>query len=398
MPPTDSLEKVRAFTRQIEFDFIRWTADAFKTKIFETALSTSDYLSDEQRHQLVLEYLALIQQIQNREAQVEQIYGDPAISDPHSFARPLLDELEGLYARRDKIGPLAETILQNQINSVVAEMGLALGGQALPPVLYHSTPLPLILIVSPREIIRLDESVVLDGDLSIEEREALEETVDRSLNVSSLVENIGGLGMYPTMVVESGDLDWLSEVVSHEWVHNYLTLRPLGVNYETSPAMRVINETVASIAGKEIGRAVLERYYPELVPPPPLPVSPPETPAKPSEPPKFEFRREMQITRQRADELLAQGKIEEAESYMEARRQVFWENGYRWLRKLNQAYFAFHGAYADEPGGPAGVIEDPVGTAVRQLRTQSGSLAQFVNRVSWVTSFEQLQKMVENGS
>jgi len=398
MPLDDSLEKVRIFTRQIEFDFIRWTFDAFKIKIFETALGTSNYLTDEQRHQLVLEYLALIQQIQNRESQVEQIYGDPAIGDPHSFALPLLDELDGLYALRKKIGPLAETILQNQINSVVAEMGITLGGQALPPVLYHSTPLPLILIISPREIIRLDESVVLDGNLEIEDRFALEEAVDRKLNVSSLVENIGGLGMYPTMVNETGNLNWLSEVVSHEWVHNYLTLRPLGVNYETSPEMRVINETVAAIAGKEIGRAVLERYYPELVPPPLPPEPPVTTPAEPTEPPKFEFRREMQITRQRADELLAEGKIIEAESYMEARRQVFWEKGYRWLRKLNQAYFAFHGAYADMPGGPAGVLEDPVGSAVRQLRLQSASLAQFLNRISRVASFEQLQKMVENGS
>lgn len=395
LPPTDALEKVRAFTRQVEFDFIEWTFNAFKLKLFETALGASNYLTKEQQRQLVLEYLALIQQIQRQEAQVEQIYGDPSIGDPQSYARPLLNELDALYARRDKVGPLAESILQDQINAVVAETGLSVGGQALPPVLYHSTPLPLVLIVSPREVIRLDESVVLNGNLSIDEREALEDAVDRKLNVSSLVENIGGLGMYPTMVVESGDLDWLSEVVSHEWVHNYLTLRPLGVSYEVSPEMRVINETVASIAGKEIGRAVLERYYPELVPPP-APEPPVETPSKPTEPPRFDFRKEMQITRQGADELLAEGKIEEAESYMEVRRQVFWENGYRWLRKLNQAYFAFHGAYADEPGGPAGVTEDPVGSAVRELRLQSASLADFLKRVSWVTSFEQLQEMVES--
>ena len=42
---------------------------------------------------------------------------------------------------------------------------------------------------------------------------------------------------------------------------------------------------------------------------------------------------------------------------MEARREIFWQNGYA-IRKLNQAYFAFYGAYADIPGGPAG--EDPV--------------------------------------
>ena len=92
-----------------------------------------------------------------------------------------------------------------------------------------------------------------------------------------------------------------------------------------------------------------------------------------------------------ADALLAEGKIDEAEAYMEARRIVFVKQGYL-IRKLNQAYFAFYGAYADSPGGAAG--EDPVGPAVRALREQSDSLADFVNTISWMTNFEQLQKAV----
>jgi len=99
----------------------------------------------------------------------------------------------------------------------------------------------------------------------------------------------------------------------------------------------------------------------------------------------------MHETRVKADELLAEGRIEEAEAYMEARRQVFLQNGYL-IRKLNQAYFAFHGAYADVPGGAAG--EDPVGPAVRELRAQSDSLADFVKTIAWMWSFDQLQEAV----
>ena len=77
---------------------------------------------------------------------------------------------------------------------------------------------------------------------------------------------------------------------------------------------------------------------------------------------------------------------------MEARREIFWQNGYA-IRKLNQAYFAFYGAYADIPGGPAG--EDPVGPAVRDLRAQSASLADFLRRIAWMTSFEQLQAAIK---
>jgi len=77
---------------------------------------------------------------------------------------------------------------------------------------------------------------------------------------------------------------------------------------------------------------------------------------------------------------------------MEMRRQIFLKNGYL-IRRLNQAYFAFHGAYADEPGGAAG--KDPVGPAVRALRAKSSSLAEFLNRISWMTSFEQLQEALK---
>jgi hypothetical protein len=67
------------------------------------------------------------------------------------------------------------------------------------------------------------------------------------------------------------------------------------------------------------------------------------------------------------------------------------QNGY-YIRRLNQAYFAFYGAYAEIPGGAAGA--DPVGPAVRELRLSSRSLADFVNRISWITSFDQLREVV----
>jgi hypothetical protein len=108
----------------------------------------------------------------------------------------------------------------------------------------------------------------------------------------------------------------------------------------------------------------------------------------PEEPPAFDFNSEMRTTRVRVDDLLAAGNIQEAETYMEARRVFFRENGYL-IRKLNQAYFAFYGAYADQPGGGAAGA-DPVGAAVRQLRAQSPSLGDFLNRISWMWSVDQL--------
>ena len=170
---------------------------------------------------------------------------------------------------------------------------------------------------------------------------------------------------------------------------------------QSTPELRIINETVASIAGNEIGQEVIARYYPELLPPTPEPTLPPDEnaptpePTSTPEPPVFNFNREMHETRVTADQLLADGKIEEAEAYMEARRIFIWENGYH-IRKLNQAYFAFYGAYADVPGGAAG--EDPVGAAVRSLRAQSATLADFLNRISWMTTYQQLIEAVNSNN
>src|SRR6185503_20975744 len=84
-------------------------------------------------------------------------------------------------------------------------------------------------------------------------------------NVSTLVVGIGGVGVYPTMVTETTDLRWMLETIAHEWTHNYLNVRPLGINYSTTPELRTMNETTASIAGSEVGTYVLQNYYAELI-------------------------------------------------------------------------------------------------------------------------------------
>jgi len=392
IPLVDQTNQVRAISRPYEFDYATWTLNAFYIKFFESALGTGNYLSSETRRQLVLEYLMLVDQIQAIEYQLISIYSNPAIDNSTTIAAELTQEYEHLSTLRDLLSPVVEDILEDQISYVLDILSIDYAGQPLPPVLYHSTPLPLALIVSPRDIIRQDENISLIADMTVEEQIKLEEHVDDSLNVSSLVVHIGGVGVYPTMVQQTSSLNWLSEVISHEWVHNFLTLRPLGMNYMTSDIMRIINETTASIAGKEISLAFLETFYPELVQEQKS-SSTISLNVKAAEPSTFDFREEMHKTRIQVDYLLAEGKIQEAEKYMEERRLLFWEQGYKGIRKLNQAYFAFHGAYADQPGGAA-PQEDPVGEAVRTLRAQSDSLAEFLNRISWMYTFDQLLEAI----
>ena len=378
-------EAARRYTRSVEFDFVSWTVDAFGIKLDQAALGSPFYFDETSRHQIVVDYLHLIDNILSAENQLNSIFADPTVHDPATASLSLRVKLDNLYARQRRLAPLAEAVLQEQISATLADLDLTTGGQPLPPVLFHITPLPYNLVISPRDKIQQVASISLIPDLSVDQQADLENRVDSGLNVSSLVVPVGGIGSYPTMVMRSTALDWLSNTIAHEWTHNWLTLQPLGLNYDSSPELRTMNETTASISGQEISALVLKHYYPELVAEYNIQaVSQPLTPF----PAAFDFNNEMHITRVHADELLAEGKITEAEAYMEQRRQFFWQNGYA-IRKINQAYFAFYGAYANVPGGAAG--EDPVGPAVRALRAQSATLTDFLKTIARMSSFKQLQ-------
>jgi len=391
---TNPIEKVRAFTRSLEFDYVEWMANAAVIKLRAASVNLPHSLGREEQKQIVMEYFRNTQAILEKEYQLSQIYADASVADKESATQPIRDDLTELYARQNQIAPLAEAVLQDQVSQVLAENGLTSGGQPIPNVWYHSTPLPMALIISPRDHIEQTANISVNTNITVDEQVKLEDEVAKGLNVSSLVVQIGGVGVYPTMVARTTNMPWMLNTIAHEWIHNYLTLRPLGMLYGETPELRTMNETTASIAGDEIGELVIEKFYPELKPSASfqslklvsLSFERPD-PATLTRPP-FDFRAQMHETRINADALLAEGKIEEAEAYMEARRQVFLRNGYL-LRKINQAYFAFHGAYADVPGGAAG--QDPVGPAVRALREQSDSLADFVNTMAWMWSFEQLQ-------
>ena len=394
---TGSADRTRVYTREIEFDYPNWVWDASWTKIKQAAIGTPYIFNRETNKEIVFDYFRTTLNLITTERRIEEIYADPNVEDKETAIELMQAQRDELTDRQKEIASFTESILQAQVSEALAQLGLTSIGQPLPPVLYHNSRTPLALIVSSREKIEQTANISVLPTLTIDDQINLEDAVAESLDVSTLVVRIGGVGVYPTMVMETTDLRWMLSTIAHEWIHNYLNIRPLGLNYSTTPELRTMNETTASIAGDEIGLLVLETHYPEflasnlngnliLFNDPFLPSS------MFDDPPPFDFRAEMHETRVTADELLAEGKIEEAETYMEQRRLFFWENGYL-LRKLNQAYFAFHGAYADVPGGAAG--EDPVGPAVRALRAQSASLEEFVNTISWMTSFEQLQEAIQ---
>jgi hypothetical protein len=96
----------------------------------------------------------------------------------------------------------------------------------------------------------------------------------------------------------------------------------------------------------------------------------------------------MRNIREQVDKYLAAGEVDTAEQFMQQKRDYLAANGY-YIRKLNQAYFAFYGTYADSPA-----YENPIGTAINQLRAQSPSLKDFINKVSTITSTKQLDAAI----
>jgi hypothetical protein len=390
VPPGSFGARLGRILRGRYFNFVTWEAEALLHKLGQGLTTPQDYVDDATRKQIVLDYLELVVRIQRMEGEIARIYVDPDVADPETASIEQRTILDDLRAEQAKIQGTAEAILEEQIASVLADEGFGILGQVLPPVRFHFTPLPKYLVISPRSEIALTHGAMLRGDIELDHIEQMEAQIDERLNVSSLIESIGGLAVYPAMMNETSSLSWGIGAIAHEWVHHYyfFWLKPVGLYYEARPDVRTINETAADIAGEAIKDKVLARYYPEFLPPPTPTLDPNAPPTPTPEPPAFDFMAEMRETRVNADRLLAEGKIQEAEAYMESRRRVFVQNGY-YIRKLNQAYFAFHGAYASDPGGGA-AGDNPVGNPVQELWAASPSIRSFLGALAPVTSREML--------
>src|SRR5690606_1987262 len=133
-----------------------------------------------------------------------------------------------------------------------------------PPVQFTFVEPPRKLVVSPRDQITTIYTQMLTAEMSLSEVKAHEASYEAGYNVSAYITNIGGLGAFPTMVVDQASLEWILSTIAHEWAHNYLTFFPLGINYFTNADLTTMNETVADLVGDEIGARALHTFYPEL--------------------------------------------------------------------------------------------------------------------------------------
>ncbi|MDX2161870.1 MAG: hypothetical protein SF162_11140 [bacterium] len=404
-PYGDDWTAVGVIVRDHQFDYVTWEVGALAAKTAQTVWGEHPFLSEADRSDRVRAYFADLQRARALESQIERAYAEADTPEAAKRAAAAwIAERDLLRADLAARQTLIEAILEGQVAAVLTELGFGIGGQLLPPMSMRFTQVPNLLIVSPRDEIRFDISINLDP-LPVDTQAALEGQIDRARDVSSLIVPLGGIALYPAMILETTSIPFAVETFAHEWLHHYLFAFPLGLNYDFAGEARIINETTASIFGREVGPLVLRRYYPELAPAAATGVSTPEPlrnrlvrawqrdepPANPDGDP-FDPGRALHNTRVRVDTLLAEGRVQAAEAYMEARRRLFVANGYP-LRKLNQAYFAFFGGYQSDVRGAGG--SDPIGPAVRALLERSESIHAWIITMRTITTREALLSQAE---
>jgi len=296
----------------------------------------------------------------------------------------LLEDIGNIKERREFLQASVEETIEREIENTLIEEGLSFLIGVFPPVDTVFTKSPHVLILSPRDRIERQQDILLNPGLSELEKEAIEDQIFfQKPELSVYIADTGGIAVYPSVVSDIYGLKNAADISSHEWIHHWLLFRPLGQSFWNNTDMASLNETVATLAGKELGDKVFTsltgKEVNQAMPPP----------SKLLDPDVFDFRAEMQQTRMQAEALLSAGNIEKAEEYMEERRLLFVANQYL-IRKLNQAYFAFHGTYAASAASIS-----PIGYQVQELRDRSESLENFLNTVSRFSTYEEFLDHLE---
>lgn len=276
---------------------------------------------------------------------------------------------------QDSIG---QVLLRSQIIDVLEEEEFAV----IPDVRFRLESPPDLLVISPRDRIEYLDRVLVKPGMNVGKMEEIESGLE-ALGFSALVVRLGGIGVaYPSIVSPEMGTNNIIKAVIEEWAHQFLAMKPLGflylldcIGFKQDAEVIEMNETLAGIMTDEIGQRVIEKYYPSEV-----------ASIEKTDGSRFDFDKEMNETRRNVDIMLQAGEIDVAEQYMQERRNYFERNGYN-IRRLNQAYFAFHGIYGKDPGAVSTIYDD-----MMSLRSSYKTLYGFVNDVSLMTGYARLHE------
>ena len=282
----------------------------------------------------------------------------------------------------NKLKPVVEELSEKAMTETIKINGLKTKLNTIfPPVDISLEPPPLILVVSPRNTIQIEKTIFLSPDLLPAKKNSIENEILKKNNKSAYISNLSGLSTYPTLISnEYNSLDVLS-TTAHEWLHLYWFFKPFGKNIFKSNEMRTLNETAADIAGRELGLQTYMRLNSN---------SKSLIKSNPSNSNRYpQFTKHMRETRTEVEKLLLNNQIADAERYMQKR---WWElslAGYN-IRKINQAYFALYGIYAESAGSIS-----PIGKQLREFRDFFGTTGEFIEEIAQISSYTQFLKELE---
>jgi hypothetical protein len=386
-PENDFNSKLGGIMAPYRFNLVGWELEALSYEIDDLFFGDDEGTVTDS--EVVLEYFDIIAQINTAERSIDAVAAGLEMDDLISLKAQLGTLEEQRWTLEDK----AERILEKQIRATLAEIGIfnPLDGLlslkvGFPPLNFALESPPHLLVVSPRDRISRMREVILVPEITLDEKEDIESAVD-DLGVSSLVLGLGGIATYPSFVSSNAGLVFTINTAIEEWLHQYLFFRPLGFYYGlflagilTDSDIAVMNETTVGITSQEIGAIVFQNYYSQHQG---------QTIQNEAAGQEFNFNKEMRQIRRTVDELLAKGEVEEAEMFMEEKRLFLASNGYI-IRKLNQAFFAFFGTYADSP-----TSVDPIGDEIRTVREGSSSVVDFLNTMAGMDSRADLAGRLE---
>ena len=371
------------------FSLIRWEAGNLLSKWVHRLTSIAPWTGPDglSRRSLVWEYFRLGEEIRSVHSELEKATavtghasGSPSPSLQAALAR--------LSASRGRLRDDVEEVLEATISSVLGREGIASWGEIVfPPVDVRLGEPPKLLVTSPRDrILRLHDAL-LDPEVNAHQSETMERALMDEWDLSGLVTEIGGVATIPASISSDRGLRETLALAAHEWVHQYLAahFRSLIRNSNASPEMQTLHETFSDVAGGEIGDIAYRLLGGDDVPRPHGRAQEAAKANTPREVGEFSFDVEMRATRLRVDQLLASGSVGEAEAYMEERRQHFVGHGH-YIRKINQAYFALKGTYAESAESTS-----PIAGELHEFRSLSPDLKTFMATVSKMASYPSFQ-------
>ncbi len=361
------------------YSLVRWEVSHFLDKWVRKLADLMPWTSEPPRQERIAQakaFFDLGQRQRDLERQLLSPVSGTGIPVSEDQAEGLRAELDSILKHRERIQATVEETIESEVSGVLSQEGFTSRiGLIFPPVDTVFARSPGVLILSPRDRIHRQDTILMKPGLSDGTRGQIEDRILRDEDLAAVVESSGGVAAYPSVVSESSGLHHAIVTTAHEWLHHWFFFQPLGQHYWDTSQMITLNETAATLGGRAIGDRAFTALTGEQVvrehPPPP-----------PDNDDTFDFNSAMRETRLETEMLLAQGEIVAAEAYMEERRQLMVANGY-FIRKLNQAFFAFHGSYATSAASIS-----PVDEQLSELRSSTDSLEDFIKTVASFGSYQ----------